>query len=135
MGESTGLKWIVALSISLVFLFSGKAVTFVKELVPWFVILFILIFLIFAVFMFMGAKMENVPNDPAIMWIILTFIIIALLITIGKVFGPIGEIESDTPEDQAKSDFLKTIFSAKVLGALVLLFISLFAVQNLSKEG
>ena len=88
--------------------------------------------------MFLGLKEESVAETvkrPALYWVVLVFIIIALLITIGKVFGSLGGDGGTTEEGQESSpSLLQTLFNAKVLGAVVLLIISVFAIQNITKK-
>ena len=85
MGESKAVKLTIAFSIALIFLFSTRALAFVRELIPWFVILIVLIFMIFAALMFMGIKsetMEEVSKHPGVYWVVISFIILAMILTI-----------------------------------------------------
>ena len=138
LGGGKAVKVTVAFTIAIIFLFSTKALSFVMELLPWFVILIVLIFVTLAALMFLGLKEESVAatvKKPALYWVVLVFIIIALLITIGKVFGSLGGDGGTTEEGQESSpSLLQTLFNAKVLGAVVLLIISVFAIQNITKK-
>ena len=142
LGDSKAIKLTISFSIALIFLFSTKALTFVRELIPWFVVLLVLIFIVFAMLMFMGVSedtLSEASKNPGVYWVVFAILIIGMLVVIGKVFGPLGESSNEEVIDdegnvvkQAESP-LKVIFSAKVFGALVLLLIAVFAITNLSK--
>lgn len=141
LGKGKVIKITVAFTISLVFMFSPRALQFVLELVPWFVVMLVLILIIFATLMFMGVSegdLTAASKKGSVYWIILSFVIIGLLLTFGKVFGSIRG--DDTPNGEEHEDpnggqnTLQSIFSAKVLGALILLIIAVFAMQNITKH-
>ena len=136
LGGGNSIKLLVSTMIALIFLFSTSALEFVTEILPWFVVLIVLIFIILAALMFMGLKEESVVSaakQPGLYWVVLAFIIVALLITIGKVFGSISGEEDEAEGDEGGSTLLQTFFNAKVLGAIVLLIIAVFAIQNITK--
>ena len=132
LGESKFVKIIAALSVALLFLFSGDTLKFVEFITPWFVLLIILALFIFSLFMFMGLKegeVEKTVKDPVFFWTIIIIIIFLLIVAIGQVFKGVGP---QPGEETPPTTGLKAVTHPRTLGALFLLVVAAFAVKFIS---
>jgi len=87
--DKKGLNGIVAISIAVLVLASKFALGFVNFVVPWFLILVVVVFLILFVFRVFGVSEESfisAGKGKARMWVI-TIAVIILLFGLGSVFG------------------------------------------------
>lgn len=137
MGENKTVKFIAALSIALLFLFSKGVLDFVSFVTPWFVVLVILALFILSLFMFMGAKekdMEDVVKNPVVYWTILVIIIILLIAAIGTVFSDFFASEGGQITDPTKVSITQILVHPRVLGSLFLLVIASFAIKNIASH-
>src|SRR3989344_1340353 len=135
LGENKTVKFVAALSIALLFLFSKETLNFVNFVTPWFVVLVIVALFILALFMFMGVKekqMESTINDPRVYWTVLVIIIILLIADIGTVFSDFFAGEGGEITDPTKISITQILVHPRVLGALFLLVIVSFAIKNIS---
>ena len=60
--EKEGLHAIIALAIASIVIFSPGAVALIEEMIPWFVVMFLVILMIIMSFMFFGAKEADFMN-------------------------------------------------------------------------
>ena len=135
MGENKTVKFIAALSIALLFLFSQETLNFVNFVTPWFVVLVVVALFILALFMFMGVKekqMEETVRDPRVYWTVLVIIIILLIAAIGTVFSDFFATEGGEITDPTKASITQILVHPRVLGALFLLVIVSFAIKNIA---
>lgn len=135
MGENKPVKFIAALSIALLFLFSKGILEFVNFITPWFVVLVIVALFILSLFMFMGVKekeMEASVNKPALYWTVLIIIIILLIAAIGTVFSEFFAGEGGEVTDPTKASITQILVHPRVLGALFLLVVTAFAIKNIA---
>ncbi|MBI2632700.1 hypothetical protein HYW75_06870, partial [Candidatus Pacearchaeota archaeon] len=56
---SDRVRWIAAISIGMIVMFSGGSVQLINVYTPWFVVMVIFLFLLFALFLFFGTKEEE----------------------------------------------------------------------------
>jgi len=137
MGKNNSIKFIAALCIALLFLFSKGILEFVNFVTPWFVVLVIIALFVLSLFMFMGVKEESIRNavsQPTVYWTVLVVVIILLIAAIGTVFSDFFSSEGGSITDPTKASITQILVHPRVLGALFLLIIVSFAVKNISKS-
>ncbi len=135
MGENKSVKFIAALSIALLFLFSQETLKFVSFITPWFVVLIIISLFVLSLFMFMGVKekdMIDTVSNPTVYWTVLIIIIILLIAAIGSVFSGFFATSGGEITDPTKVSVTQILVHPRVLGALFLLIVTAFAVKNIA---
>ncbi len=135
MGENKSVKFIAALSIAMLFLFSQGTLKFINFVTPWFVVLVIVALFVLSLFMFMGVKEKDISeavSNPTVYWTVLIIIIILLLAAIGSIFGDFFSAGGSPVTDPTKASVTQILVHPRVLGALFLLLIAAFAVKNIS---
>ena len=135
LGDKVAPKLLAAFSVSMLFIFSKEALNVINMFTPWVLVLAIAGFLLIAVLMFWGAKEESVMNavTKEAFWPIFIVVILFLVVVITVVFQ-----DTQSPYDQSEdktrtSEGFKTIFHPRILGAILILVIALFAISNVSK--
>ncbi len=130
-------KWVnltISFTIAVLFLFTPDAMKVIEIATANFVLFLFLIFLILLVFLFIGAKEENITKfitkNSAMAWIIgiIVFLIFAAALT--NVYGGVVQaIYGGEGEEGALYDVGRVIFNPKVLGVFLLLLIVSQAVR------
>ena len=136
MGDNKWVKWIVAFSIALVFLFTKDALKFVNFITPWFVVLVVVSLFILSLFMFLGVKeseLSSAMKTPTTYWTVLILILILLFSAIAVVFGDFFSPYKDQQGKDVATEGLKTFTHPRVLGALFLLVVSAFVVRFIAQ--
>ncbi len=141
-GDVKGLNALIAFGIAMIFLFSQDAIAVIKETVPWFVIMLIVLMMVLLVTTSIGASI-----DPTLMRTIGTYVlvigIIVLVINISMRFGQhagpylsnetnpdivVAGGSGDVGSGSFAQNFGATLFHPKVLGMLLVIIVCLFAV-------
>ena len=128
------INWALALGVAVLTLFSGATLNLINIVVPWFVILFVFISLLFAIFMFLGSKPDDLWKEIGGKGTIVIVSILLLAIAIGQAFGPIFSPYGDGGDGQSiRSETIRTIFHPRVLGAMFIIVVAAYATKYLSK--
>ena len=161
IGENKSLHAIIAFAIAMIVALSKPVVMIINNMTPWFVILmFFIIFLLIVVKIF-GYEDETIMNTVAEReYIITAIVILGIIITVGafaSVFGQgllsggddagsagVGDsagtgdttvTEGNTDSGSFEENVWSTLFHPKILGLVVILLISMFALKFLTDEG
>ncbi len=133
--KSKAVNITAAFAISILFLFTPEALELVQISIPWIMILILVLTVIFAIFIFLGVKEEEmggVLKNPAVYWTILVLILAIFGFAATQLFG--GAVQSifgggDSGDGGVVTDVGKIIFNPKVLGVLILILIASQAVR------
>jgi hypothetical protein len=141
-GNQKGLNAMMAFAISMVFIFSKDAIAIIKDTVPWFVLMMIVLMMVLLGTKSFGAELLPSLTKNMSVWLFVIGIII-LLINIGGRYGqqagPFLSNSSVDPDnvvaggsgDVGSGDYSQnfgaTIFHPKVLAMIMFLLIALFA--------
>ena len=146
-GTNKGLNALIALSVSMMFIFSNDLIDIVKNTVPWFILMFIVLIMVLFVTQSIGSTLA--PFFKNISTIILIIGILILFVQIGLKFGQdagpflgnangttttidpdnvIAGGDGDVASDSFSQNFGATIFHPKVLALILVMLVSLFAV-------
>ncbi|RJQ17241.1 hypothetical protein C4573_04280 [Candidatus Woesearchaeota archaeon] len=150
--DKKGLNGIIALAVAVLVLASKFALKFVNFIVPWFLIMALVIFLIIFVFKVFGIGDSSImaAGTESRMWII-TISVIILLFGFGAVFGQsalqqqgdtnttqedatVNEENPDTNTGNFNKNLYNTLFHPKVLGLIFLLIIGILALVFLTSK-
>ena len=137
LSESNNVNAVAAITVAIIVLLTKDVVDLVNFLTPWFVIIFLMVFMIFLVLMFAGKKQEEIlPHLGGPTFIVIVSILL-LVIVIGNVFqGVFSPYKTDSSGQQTTTggETIKTIFHPRVLGAIVILVISAIAVRQITEN-
>ena len=146
--EKEGLHAIIALAIASMVIFSPGAVALIEEMIPWFVVMFLVILMIIMSFMFFGTKeaefMSALKNSSIVTWVIV-FSVIIVLFSFSNVYGQqllTGEpetpavgttVESGTGTSDFSQNLSNTLFHPKILGMILILLVATFTIMFLTR--
>ncbi len=144
VGENTFVHIIIALAISLPFLFWDLPAKIISTMAPWFIIFFIFIIFALIVFKIMGAKDEQIATAvkmPIVYWSLIIVALVILTASVTKVYYgeynastvPEGEDSSRTIEYEGEDIYL--IYHPKMLGFIFIFLVAAFTVGLMSKRG
>lgn len=136
LSESTNVNAIAAITVAIIVLLTEDVVELVNFLTPWFVIIFLMIFMIFLVLMFVGKEQKEILNHLGGPTFIVIVSILLLVIGIGNVFQGVFSPYKDDPtgDKTTGGETIKTIFHPRVLGAIVILVICAVAVRQITEN-
>ena len=129
LGENNGLIWVASLSVAFLALFSGGSIELISMLTPWFVVMFIFLFLLFMILMFWGVEKDKLLTQVGGPTVLVVISILMLIIGISNVFGDAFSPYGEDGEVDIQSETMATIFHPRILGAIFMLLIIAFAVN------
>ncbi|MGM5488356.1 MAG: hypothetical protein ACQESG_05390 [Nanobdellota archaeon] len=149
--DNKGIYAVIAFALAVMTIFSPIVRETFVTAAPWFVLLFIFIIFSMIAYMALGASQDDIVNvlkSPEHRFINFWMLALVLIITIGSLatvvsrHGGIGN-ELDTTENvsvqeadlsEQESDFWQTLVHPKVLGMVLILLVSFFTIQRLTKD-
>lgn len=128
-------RWLAAVCIGLIALFSGSAIDLINFVTPWFVVIFVFLFLVFMSLMFYGVEQPKVLDALGGVNTIVIIGILILVLGISQVFGPVFDpyAPGGPTEKTIGGETIKTLFHPRVLGAIFILIIAAFAIQRITE--
>jgi len=152
-GENRNLVGILALAVAFITILSPTIREIINIMVPWFILVFIFIFLGVVMFKILGATdsdmlgaLKSFEGRTILNW----FVIISIVIVIGSIasvlggkgelpFGPVKEGavvetsgESEGVGSVGPSAFWQTLFHPKILGIALILLIGMMTILKLT---
>ncbi len=137
LGDNAFTNSFISFIFAIIFITFSPGVDFVTTLVPWFVILFVTLFLILIIVGFSQGKMEDIMK-PWVTWVFIALLIIAFLVSAIVVFNPVLEQYlpgSEEVGDDVGFQIRDFIFGEQFLGGLLLLVIAIAASYLIAKKG
>jgi len=134
LGANDTLNIVAATSVAVIFMVTSEAVQLVKEVIPWFIILVVILIMLFSIFMFLGemTSFKETIGPTVLGWTIIAALSGIFLFAFAKVFGdPVHSIYAGAEETSGGlgGAIGKAVFHPKVLGAVFLLLIAGQAVK------
>ena len=150
LGKNKGIQFMFSFSVAILFLFTSRTVEFAELVAPWLAVLLIIFMSFMMLFLFLGVKPEIITkavSEPGITWTLVIALLVLLIIALTKVFGadvravtqdsagnPIDKYGNIIEEgENFMSDVGDIVFSTKVLGMFLLLFVASMAIRALSQ--
>jgi hypothetical protein len=136
IGESKFVHLLISFIISIVFMSVSSMELYVREIIPWFAVLIVIVFLVLLVAGFSTKKLEDIMT-PTFAWIAIAVLIIIFLIAAIQVFNPVLHPESvvvsgDSPGIIGQlRDF---VTSSKVAGSIILLIVAAIVAWIITKK-
>lgn len=146
LGENKSIHALIALFLAIMTLFSDTVVQSINKMAPWFVLLFVFILFMLMAFKVFGtsdADIMGVLKDSQYAYIIWWIAAIGIIIAVGSLTSVVWGGDQGMPvynESSPDSDvgstggsaFFGTLFHPKVLGAVFVLLVAVFAIQKLT---
>ena len=129
LGSNNGLMWVASFSVAFLALFSGSSIELIALLTPWFVVMFIFLFLLFMILIFGGVDEKKVLGEVGGPTVLLVISILMLIIGISNVFGDVFSPYGEEGEQDIPSETMETIFHPRILGAIFILLVAAFTVN------
>ena len=126
LGENKWLHALISFIVSVVFFSFSSAELYVREIIPWFVVLVVVVFLILMIAGF--TKNLDTITKPWFMWLIVIVLGIVFLVAAIRVFNPV--LHPDLVITEAGDglgivqQFKDFIITSKVAGSIILLVIA-----------
>lgn len=161
LGNNKAVHSIIALAIGLLVLTSSKSIVIIKTMIPWFVVIVILMFMIILSFKVFGVSDQSFTNavteNGTLRWALIVVAILIFALAISSAYGQdsltytkdkgtvINESSNNvlldgnnqevttTNTGNFQQNLGATIYNPKVLGLLLLLLIGVFTISQLSQ--
>jgi len=135
-GDIPFAYFLTSLVVSVIFMSFSSLELYVRTLVPWFVVLFIVVFLVLMIAGFSTKSLDKIMTSK-FAWVVVTILVIIFLIAAIKVFNPIfhPDLIISSGEGTSMMDQLRGFFSSsKVAGSVLLLVIAAVVAFVISKK-
>jgi len=136
LGENLAPKMIASFSIAMIFMFSTRMVKVINTATPWFILLAFFGFFLIAILMFMGVKEESISKTVSGGGVVYALLIVSLLIFVIIIVGAFQDVSSpykDQDDKSRTSEGLKALVHPRLLGALFLLLMTVYATMFISQ--
>src|SRR3989344_4229155 len=128
--KSAGLNFLAAICIAAASVFIGDFINLVSVILPWLVFLFLLLALVFAMYLWLGVKNEEIweviGGKITILVLVLVIILVGLVVTFEPQLTPY-ESDGDGISESGSSiqgAVISTIIHPRFLGALIILIVA-----------
>ncbi|MFH1592875.1 MAG: hypothetical protein ABIB47_05920 [Candidatus Woesearchaeota archaeon] len=132
LGEDRGIHALIAFILALLFVLVADLRNLLTLIVPFFVLFFIIMAIIFIGVMLLGMKQEDITSyikgTPAITVIVIVIVVIIFLIGVGKIFPSFVGFPSAS-QTGIGAEARRVIFNPKVLGIIFIFVVSYFLVK------
>jgi len=138
LGDNKYLHFLIAFIMAVVFMSFSSMDLFVKTIVPWFVVLLVVVFLVLLIAGFSTKGLDKIMS-PAFAWVIVAVLIIIFLIAAIKVFNPVFHSDllitsGDVGQEGVGTQLYDFFSSSKFAGSFLLLIISVIVAWVLTKS-
>lgn len=159
LGGNKSISAIVALVLGIVVMLSNKLTLVIMVLIPWFVILAIFIILVVIAFKALGLPDDSLmaaAQDQRLYWTLIVVVIILFIASLAYVFGQeeLNVTSSNTSQitfggdkiqydseglpitntDDFQHNAKATFYHPRILGFILIILISVFAVTQLTRD-
>ena len=127
LGDSKGINLFISFLMAVIFLSFASLEKYLITILPWFVILIVMVFLILLIAGFVGGKADWIMK-PSFGWVIVAVLIIIFLIAAIKVFNPVFDpdliITSGDDGSSGFSNFWDYLFYSRWSGSILLIILA-----------
>tara|TARA_Y100000310_G_C20534860_1_gene740362 strand:+ start:507 stop:1016 length:510 start_codon:yes stop_codon:yes gene_type:complete len=136
LGESKFVHILISFIVSVVFMSFSSAELYVRKVIPWFVILIVVVFLILMIAGF--TKNLEAFMKPWFAWVIIIVLGIIFLISAINVFNPVFHPDLVVTSSEAGpgvvQQFKDFLISSKVIGSIILLVVAVVVSWVVTKK-
>jgi hypothetical protein len=135
LGDS---KWIIALTsfiVAVVFMSFSSADLYIRTIIPWFVVLMVVVFLVLLIALFSTKAWDKIMS-PAFAWVIVGILILIFLIAAIRVFNPVLHPDLGVTSGQGTSflEQIKDFMSGGVAGSILLLIVAVIVAWVITRK-
>ena len=141
LGESQFVKLLVSFIMAIIFLSFSSMELYLLTVLPWFIVLVVLVFLVLLIFGFSAGDLKGIMNNK-FAWVIVAILVVIFLIAAIRVFNPVFDrdliITSGGEGEGGFGSIIDVIFYSRWSGSILLLIIAIvvaFIVARGAKGG
>ena len=126
LGESKFILVLISFIVSVIFMSFSSMELYVRTLIPWFVVLFVIVFLILLIAGLSTKKLDDILTSR-LAWFLATILVIIFLVAAIRVFNPIfhPDLIITSGEGITLVSQMRTYFdSGSLIGSVLLLVIA-----------
>lgn len=139
LGQNKSLSAIVAFALAILFAASGTATRIFEIAAPWFVLIFLILFLLILIFKFTGSEeLIGLKKNVAIIVILIVVVVAIFVLSAGEVnrekkaaLVEAGEITEESEVLSFAGKVGETLRHPAILGLIVLLLMAVFTIMLL----
>jgi hypothetical protein len=135
VGESKFVLVLISFIISIIFMSFSSAELYVRTIIPWFVILMVIVFLVLLIAMFSTKAWDKIFT-PAFAWVIVGVLILMFLIAAIYVFNPVFHPDLGVTSGQGISmiEQIKGYLDGGIAGSILLLIVAIIVAWVITKK-
>ncbi len=138
LGESQWVNLLVSFIMAVIFLSFSSMELYLITLLPWFVVLIVLVFLMLVIFGFSSGDLKGIMTNK-FAWVIVTVLVIIFLIAAIRVFNPVFDsdliLTSGDGGSSGVSGLVNVIFNSTWSGSILLLIIAALVAWFVAGKG
>lgn len=125
LGESKFVLLSISFIMAIVFMGFSSAELFIQTLIPWFLTLLVVVFLILLIAGFVSGKLDDIMSKGFAWTVVVVFVAIILLVAI-KVFNPVfhPDLIIATGEGTSMAEQIKGQLGNGILGSILLIIVA-----------
>lgn len=135
IGENKFVLVLISFIISIIFMSFSSAELYVRTILPWFVILMVIVFLVLIIAMFSTKAWDKIFT-PTFAWVIVGILILMFLIAAIYVFNPVLHSDLGVTSGQGTSmiEQIRDYLDGGVAGSILLLIVAIIVAWIVTKK-
>lgn len=142
IGNNKAINSMIGLIAGMMLIMSDNALLLIKFITPWFVLLFIFLFLMLTIYAMFGAKEKDfqaalLGEDKTVLYWIIALSVLILVLGLGTVYGETLSPYTggaDTTTDNFEANAWSAFFHPKVVGLIFLSLVAVFTIKLLAGD-
>lgn len=135
LGESQWINLLISFILAVVFMSFSSAELYIRTIVPWFVVLMVIVFLVLLIALFSTKAWDKIMT-PAFAWVVVGVLIIIFLIAAIRVFNPVLHPDLGVTSGQGTSfiEQIRDYMGGGFAGSILLLIIAAIVAWVITKK-
>ena len=135
LGDSTFVNFFVSFIMAIIFMSFSSLDLYVKTIIPWFIVLFISVFLVLLIAGLTTKDLEKIMK-PGFAWIVIIILLIIFLIAAIKVFNPVfhPDLIITSGEGTSLVEQISYASGGRVFGTILLIVIAIIVSWVLTRK-
>ena len=125
LGGGKFISVLVSFIVSIIFMSFSSMELYIRTIIPWFVVLVVVVFLVLLIAMFTTKGWDKIMT-PAFAWIVVIILVLIFLIAAIRVFNPVFHPDLGVTSGQGTSLFeqMRNYLDGGVAGSILLLIVA-----------
>ena len=126
---------LISFIMAIIFMSFSSAELYIRTILPWFVVLIVIVFLVLLIAMF-STKAWDKMMTPAFAWIIIGILVIIFLVSAIRVFNPVFHPDLGITSGQGTSmiEQIRDYMDGGVAGSILLIIIAVIVTWVITKK-